>query len=309
MCDYFSLRSKQTNESRSLILFRLCLVLAVSTLVPVVSALAQELPYFVTYSHHMEEPGSLEVESKLTSGKPNGANRFVGFPFEVEYGTRAWWTSEIYLEGQNTASDSTVFTGFRLENRLRLLLTEHLINPVLYVEFADINGANRSILEVVGHDSQSDVTGLNSETRTEKKREVELKAIFSSNGRGWNLAENFIAEKNIAHAPWEFGYAVAVSRPLRLAGGTHNTIFAPENFAAGVEMYGGLGDTASLTMGDTSHYIGPTINWSIPNGPTITASPNFGLTDSSLPRIYRLGVAYEIGQISRFFGLRTKGDR
>lgn len=299
----------QVIQNTALRLLVSCLILFVSTLVSFVSASAQELPYFVTYSHHMEEPGSLELENKLTSGKPSGGDRFFGFPFELEYGTRAWWTSELYLEGQGTASDSTVFTGFRLENRLRLLLTEHFINPVLYVEFEDINGANRSILEVVGHDSQSDVTGLNSQNRAEKKREVEFKAIFSSNLRGWNLAENFITEKNIRHAPWEFGYAAAASRPLRLAGGTRNTIFAPENFAVGIEMYGGLGDTASLTIGDTSHYIGPTINWSIPNGPTITASPNFGLTDSSLPHIYRFGVAYELGQISSLFHLPSKGDR
>jgi hypothetical protein len=87
-------------------------------------ASAQELPYFVTYSHHMEEPGSLEIESKVTSGKPDGGNRFIGFPFELEYGTLGWWTTELYLEGETTAKESTVFTGFRIEDRIRLLLSE-----------------------------------------------------------------------------------------------------------------------------------------------------------------------------------------
>ena len=268
---------------------------------------AQELPYFVTYSHHMEESGSLEIESKLTSGKPNGGNRFVGFPSEFEYGTRAWWTTELYLEGQTTSNDSTVFTGFRIENRARLLLEEHRVNPVLYFEFEDINGANKSILEVVGHDGQDDFDGSNAETRAEKKRELELKLILSSNAKGWNFSENFIGEKNVKHAPWEFGYALATSRPLRLAGSTSTSAFAPQNFAAGVEMYGGLGDTDSLTLAQTSDYIGPTFNWAIPNGPTISASPNFGLTDHSLPRIYRIEVGYEIGQLSRFFHPRKGG--
>jgi hypothetical protein len=268
---------------------------------------AQELPYFVTYSAFMEEPGSLEIESKLTSGKPDGGNWFVGYPTEFEYGTRAWWTTELYLEGQTTANESTVFTGFRIENRARLLFNEHRINPVLYFEFEDINGANKSILEVVGHDGQAELTGSNAETRAEKKRELEFKLILSSNAKGWNFSENFIAEKNITHAPWEFGYALATARPLRLVGGTSTSPFAAQNFTAGVEMYGGLGDTDSLTLGQTSHYIGPTINWTIPNGPRITASPNFGLTDDSLSRIYRFGVAYEIGQISRFFHLRSGG--
>ena len=227
---------------------------------------AQELPYFVTYSSYMEEPGSLEIESKLASGKPDGGNRFVGFPFELEYGTLAWWTSELYLEGQTTANESTVFTGFRIENRVRPLLREHWINPVLYFEFEDINGANKSILEVVGHDGQADLTGSNAETRAEKKRELEFKLILSSNAKGWNFSENFIAEKNIIHAPWEFGYALATARPLRLVGGTSTSPFAAQNFTAGVEMYGGLGDTDSLTLGQTSHYLGPTIR----------VSPNFG---------------------------------
>ena len=279
----------------------LLFVLAVS--VPV-GGYAQELPYFVTYSHHMEEPGSVEIESKLVSGRPDGGHRFTGFPVEIEYGTRAWWTSELYLEGQTTAQESTLFTGFRIENRFRPLLREHLVNPVLYVEFEDVNGANKSLREVVGHDGQDDVAGLNSESRMEKKREVEAKLILSSNAKGWNFSENFVAEKNIKHAPWEFGYTLATSRPLRLAASTSTSAFALENFSGGVEMYGGLGDIDSLTLGKTSHYVGPTLGWSIPSGPTLTGGVNFGLTGQSLPRTYRLGVSYEIGQLSRLFSRR-----
>lgn len=264
-----------------------------------VGARAQELPYFVTYSHHLEEPGALELEAKLVSGRPQGGNRFVGFPFEIEYGTCAWWTSELYLEGQTTAKDSTVFTGFRIENRFRPLLREHWVNPVLYVEFEDINGANKSLREIVGHDGQDDLAGSNADARAEKKREVEAKLILSSNAKGWNFSENFIAEKNVKHAPWEFGYALATSRPLRLAGSTSTSSFALENFTGGVEMYGGLGDTDSLTMRETSHYVGPTIGWTIPNGVTLMGGVNFGVTEHSLSRIYRVGMSYEIGQLSR----------
>ncbi len=44
-----------------------------------------------------------------------------------------------------------------------------------------------------------------------------MKLILSSNFRDWNISENFIAEKNFAHEPWEFGYAVGASRPLKTA--------------------------------------------------------------------------------------------
>lgn len=271
------------------------------------NAPTQELPYFVTYSHHMEEPGSLEVESKTASGHPADGDRFVANAFELEYGTRAWWTSELYLEGQHTANDSTVFTGFRVENRIRPLLREHWVNPVLYFEFEDINAANKSLLEVVGHDVGSDLTVSNAAGRADKAREVELKLILSSNARGWNFSENIIAEKNLGHAAWEFGYALGASRPLRLAGGSHSGGFAPENFALGAELYGGLGDRNSFGLAQTSHYFGPSMNWSGLDGWTVTASPNFGLNGNSLPQIYRIGVSYEVGQISRFFNSSRHG--
>jgi hypothetical protein len=262
---------------------------------------AQELPYFVTYSHHMEEPGTLDLELKTATGKPASNDRFGAAALEFEYGTTAWWTSELYLEGQTTAKDSTVFTGFRIENRVRPLMREHWINPVLYVEFENINGANKSLLEVVGHDGKDDLAGSNAEARNEKLREAELKLILSSNRAGWNFSENIIAEKNLAHAPWEFGYALAAIRPLRLEGGARSSAFALQNFAVGAEMYGGLGTRDSFGLNNTSHYFGPSLNWSIPKGPTITASPSFGLNGHSVDRIYRFNIAYELGQVSRLF--------
>lgn len=286
---------------------RLWLLLVMIAFLPAVSLAAQELPYFVTYSHHMEEPGSLEIEIKGATGRPGGVNRFLGTALEIEYGTRAWWTTELYLEGQATAHESTTFTGFRIENRMRPLLTEHWINPVLYFEFENINGANKSLLEVVGHDGEADLAENASAARTEKKREAELKLILSSNAKGWNISENFIAEKNLKHAPWEFGYALAASRPLRLAGSAHAGAFALQNFAAGAELYGGLGDRDSFGLRDTSHYFGPTVNWSDVHGATASFSPNFGLNENSISRIYRVGLSYEVGQLSRFFSGRRQG--
>ena len=171
--------------------------------------------YFVTYTHHMEEPGNLEFATKSVSGFPKAGNAFWGNAIELEYGVKTWWTSELYLDSQTTANESSLFTGFRFENRFRPLLQEHWINPVLYFEFENINSADKALLEVVGHDGVADFLERND--RSEKKREVELKLILSSNFKGWNFSENLIAEKNIKNEPWEFGYAVAVSRPLALA--------------------------------------------------------------------------------------------
>src|ERR1051326_4486822 len=131
---------------------------------------AQET-YFVTYTHHMEEPGNLEFATKSVSGFPRAGNAFWGNAIELEYGVKTWWTSEFYLDSQATANESSLFTGFRFENRFRPLLQEHWINPVLYAEFEDINSADKALLEVVGHDGGADFLDRND--RSEKKREVE----------------------------------------------------------------------------------------------------------------------------------------
>ena len=276
------------------------LVVWLAILIPTVGR-ALEKPYFVTYSHDLEEPGNLEIETKTALARPDGGNRYGATAMELEYGTRAWWTTELYLDGQATGSDSTVFTGWRLENRLRPLMKDHAVNPVLYVEYENISGADKTILEFVGHDSQADLAGPNGDLRREHKHEAELKLILSSNVRDWNISENFIAEKNLGHAPWEFGYAVGATHPLRSAASSRECTFCAEKFIAGAEAYGGLGDTSALTLRDTSHYIAPLIGWQLPKGVRFSFSPGFGLTSTSLARVYRVGVAFEFEQVGRWF--------
>jgi hypothetical protein len=255
--------------------------------------------YFVTYTHNMEEPGTLEVSNKSVSGFPRDGNAFLGSAVEFEYGVKTWWTSEVYLDGQTTADESTVFTGWRFENRFRPLLTEHWINPVFYFEFEDINGADKALLEVVGHDGVADFLERND--RSERKREAELKLILSSNVKGWNIAENIIAEKNLSNEPWEFGYAVAASRPLALVAGPNPCTFCRENFSLGAEMYGGLGDRYSFGLKDTSHYLAPIIAFRTPQGPSFQVSPTVGLNDNSHGFLLRFGVSYEFNQFARLW--------
>ena len=286
-------------SSRSLKALALLFGLALPLLAPR-SARAQET-YFVTYTHHMEEPGNLEFATKSVTGFPKAGNAFWGNAIELEYGVKTWWTSEFYLDSQTTANESSVFTGFRFENRFRPLLREHWINPVLYAEIEDINSADKALLEVVGHDGIADFLDRND--RSEKKREVELKLILSSNFKGWNIAENMIAEKNIAGEPWEFGYAVAVSRPLALAASANECRFCRENFTLGAELYGGLGDRYSFGLHDTSHYLAPTMAFHMPSGPTFSVSPTAGLNSNSHGFLLRFGVSYEINRfVSRLRG-------
>lgn len=266
--------------------------------------LADEGPFFITYSHQMEEPRNLEIATRNVIGKPADGNRFLGVAAEFEYGVKAWWTTELYLDGQATGHNGALFTGYRWENRFRVLPREHWINPVLYLEFENINGADRTLLELVNHDGQDDLTRLNAIARQEKKRELEAKLILSSNLRGWNISENFIAEKNVRHAPFEFGYAAGVSRPLALAARRERCNLCPENFQVGVELYGGLGTHQDFGWRETSHYLAPTVAWQLGDGMTVKISPGFGITDQSARFLLRFGVSYEISQFGRLLRMR-----
>ncbi len=272
-------------------------------------AQAQESPYIVTYNHYLEEPGSLEVEYSSTFGTQRGGNDFHAFWAEFEYGATAWWTTELYLDGQTTFNDSTIFTGFRFENRFRLLQQEHFINPVLYFEYEQINGADKILKEIEGHDIESDYAGSNALSRKEHKHELELKLLLSKTFKGWNIAENTLAAKNLTgDNPWEFGYAFGASRPLALKASVNRCSFCPENFIAGIEMYGGLGDDHSFGLHETSHYLAPVVAWNLPSDWTLRLSSGFGLNDSSHRFLMRWGVSREFSgfgaTVSRLLGGR-----
>jgi len=162
-------------------------------------------------------------------------------------------------------------------------------------------------LEVTGHDSVSDLRLPNAAARGTTERALELKLILSRDAKGWNYSGNFIAEKDLNESdPWEFGYAAAVSRPLAFTASARECVFCRENFSAGLELYGGLGDLNGFGLTATSHYLGPTLAFNIPKGPTMSFSPNFGLNANSMNVMYRFNVSYEFSQIFSWFGRRGR---
>jgi hypothetical protein len=272
------------------------------------TARAQESPYIVAYDHYLEEPGNLEIEYFSTLGTQRAGNNFHSFWTEFEYGATAWWTTEFYLDGQTTFGDSTIFTGFRWENRVRPLKREHFINPILYFEYEHKSGADKILKEVEGHDVESDFLTPNAEARKEHNHEIELKLILSSTFKGWNFTENTLAAKNLSNNPWEFGYALGTSRPLALKASAKRCTFCPQNFSAGAEIYGGLGDRHHFGLRDTSHYLAPAVAWNLPSGWTLRLSSGFGLNDNSHRFLLRWGLSREISgfgsMVGRLFGGR-----
>jgi hypothetical protein len=260
---------------------------------------AQESPYFVTYDHHLEEPRNLEIGTSATIGTPGASQSAFFAPYmELEYGVKAWWTSELYLEGQSTAGDSGAFTGWRLENRFRLLSREHRINPVLYFEYEDINEASHIFKEIVGY------TGDGNEPVAElskiRARELETKLILSSDVHNWNFSENFIVEKNLSeNEGFEFGYAVGLYRPLATMASGKECRFCRENFSAGLEMYGGLGSTLGFGLHDTTHYLAPVISWQLSDNASLHFSPAVRLTEVGSPVLFRIGYSYEVRGFGR----------
>lgn len=262
----------------------------------------QEPPYFVTYSSVLEEPGNLEIENQNIAAGPKNANGFFAPTVEFEYGVTAWWTAEAYLQGQATDHDSTIFTGFRFESRFRPLPREYWINPVLYVEYEDVNKADKSFLEITGNGSFTDLQVPSAALRREVERSIEGKLILSSNVKGWNLSENIIAEKAVNEAEaWEFGYALAAARPLSLKGSSRPCTFCRQNMDAGAELFGGLGTRYNFGLGQTEQYAGPALAFNTPKGITYKFSPEFGLNDNSVAVLWRFGVSYEIQQLRDLF--------
>lgn len=260
----------------------------------VLSCLAQESPYFVTYDHHMEEPGNLELEVSSTTDIPRSGQKYYFAPWtEFEYGVTARWTAELYLEGQSTWDDSTIFTGWRLENRFRPLKREHWVNPVLYLECENINEADRIQKELEG--AAPDVSSPNSVLRAIKDHELETKLILSSDVHDWNLAGNFIVAKNLSRGEgFEFGYSLGFSRPLATMASGSNCRLCRENFSAGMEIYGGLGSTLGFGLKDTAQYAAPVFAWLISDNATLRFSTGVGLTHQSSPVLFRFGYSYEI---------------
>ena len=270
------------------------------------AAPAQERPYFVTYDHHLEEPGNLEIAAASTVRVPReGQPAYLAPWIEIEYGVMTRWTTELYLEGISTRNDSTIWTGWRLENRFRPLKREHWINPILYFEYESINEASGIQKEVVGNAEISDES--NAELRRVHAHELEAKLILSSTVHDWNISENFIVEKNLSEDEgFEFGYAFGAYRPLASLASGRNCRFCRENFSAGAEVYGGLGSTNGFGFKDTAHYFAPVLAWQVSENSTLRFSPAIGLTDVSARALMRFGYSYEIrgfgDRVARLFG-------
>lgn len=265
-------------------------------------AKTQETPYFVTDHHHLPEAGTLGMASYNVGGVPKAGNGFIGSILEFEYRPVKWWATEVQLEGQTTFGESTVFTGYTWVNKFKLAPKNRWINSVLTIGWEDSNAASKSIVEIEGHSARDDFAIPNNVARQIREHEIESKLILSRDYRGWNFAGNIIGVKDLSGEPWQFGYSLGTNRAFSTSGEKSLCPLCRKSFAAGLELYGGLGDAHSFGLQDTAHYLGPVLSWQPREGFAIKAGPHFGLTPQSQRALIHFAVIYDIPE----FGTRVK---
>ncbi len=243
-------------------------------------AIGEDRPYFVTYDDHVEEAGGVEVSALSTSGFPRGdAGSYFAPWLEFEYGATSHLTTELYLEGVGMHGQGA-FTGWRIEGRYRLFEADHVINPVLYVEYEHLNEATRIEKEIVGAGALSSEP-LSALTAT-AAHEFEARVILSSQFREWNVSENLILERNISASEGvEFGYSGAVSRSFRA-------------WSVGLEAYGGLGSTLGTPSLETRHFVAPVVGWRTTKASMIKVSLATGVTGASDRFLLRVGYSVDV---------------
>jgi hypothetical protein len=112
---------------------------------------------FVLYDHHTDEKGETEVNvfgdfSNAVGDEP----RYSAQLFEIERALTDRWEAALYLEGDKTKDEDYQFGGLRLESRYRLFDYGVFLNPVLYVEYENLNPEHKYLLDVTGRTDMPD---------------------------------------------------------------------------------------------------------------------------------------------------------
>ena len=263
---------------------------------------------FVLYDHHTDEQGETELNafgdfSNARSEEP----RYSAQLFEIERALTDRWEAALYLEGDKIDGEDYLFGGWRLESRYRLFDYGAFLNPVLYVEYENLDPEHKYLLDVTGRTDTPE-----GPQRTE--HEIESKLIVGHDiTRRFDVAFNWVNEVNLDTGRWEFGYALGFNYALvgeadqeaeehghekhtRSEHATAGSGWAIKEIKLGGELYGGLGDsTLGLTLDPsvTKQYAGLNLKTEWGNGLHLMAGLAAGLTKDSDRSLIRLMLGYE----------------
>jgi hypothetical protein len=260
---------------------------------------------FVLYDHHTDEQGETEFNafgdfSNARSGEP----RYDAQLFEIERALTDRWEAALYLEGDKIDGEGYLFAGWRLESRYRLFEYGAFLNPVLYVEYENLDPDHKYLLDVTGRTDTPE-----GPDRTE--HEIESKLIVGHDITSkFDVAFNWVNETNLDTGRWEFGYALGFNYALvgeanheaeehehaPHGRSEHASGWAIKEIKLGGELYGGLGDsTLGLTLDPnvTQQYAGLNLKTEWSNGLHLMVGGAAGLTKDSERGLLRLMLGYE----------------
>jgi hypothetical protein len=278
---------------RRLASIALCLSFAVGAALP---AQAGSGANFVLYNQHMAEKGEKEIKLYSDFSYAGLEDGYSAQLLELEYGVTDRWTSALYFEGVKIDGESYDFGGWRFENRVRLFEQSVPLNPVLYVEYEQLEPEHRYKKDVTGR-----TDGEKEEEEESTEHELETKLILGEDlSKRMDVAFNWINEVNLDNGEWEFGYAAGFNYVLFEGDEAHHAAGAAscdlEELKLGIEVYGGLGDSVeglTLDGSKTEQYVGINLKGEFENGIEVGAGVALGLTDDSEDAIIRTMVGYE----------------
>ena len=270
---------------------------------PIGKASAGNEANFVLYDHHTDERG--ETELNVFSDFSNALSeetRYSAQLFEIERALTDRWEAALYFEGDKIDGEDYRFGGWRLESRYRLFDYGTFLNPVLYVEYENLDPDHKYLLDVTGRTDTP-------EGPERTQHEIESKLIVGHDiTNKFDVAFNWVNETNLDTGRWEFGYALGFNYALvgqanqetedreHKHAATGGSDWAIKEIKLGGEVYGGLGDsTLGLTLNPsvTQEYAGLNLKSEWSNGLHLMVGGAAGLTKDSERGLLRLMLGYE----------------
>ncbi len=266
---------------------------------------------FVLYDWHTARKGSVEIMNMTDfSTDVKGEPSYISNMLEVEYGVTDWWTFEFMAEGQQTEGADFVNTGFRIENRFRLMPYGSFLNPVLYTEYESLKPETKYLMEVSGRTDAPAATGPERDERIFETRLILGQDLTDRLG----VSFNWINETDTRNGDTAFGYATGLNYTIFTSHTEHAASNLPSahthhgdgepsdpwalsHVQVGAEFFGGVGDTVRGVTFDpdkTEQYAGLNVMTHFESGLHLMLGGAVGLTDTSQDRLIRLMVGWEL---------------
>lgn len=192
----------------------LCASLSVAIASVSGAAVAGNNGYFTTYNSKIER-GELEfmLMNDLTQPaalrREQGQGDYLSHMVEIEYGLSDQFATEFMVEWfEDLENRQSHFGGFRWENRFRLFKKRVPLNPMIYMEYEDLDPRTRYKMEVSGWllPPYQEAT----EGAPTRERILESRLVLSDMLGPLDLAFNAIFETDLSSGRTAIGYSAGV---------------------------------------------------------------------------------------------------